>query len=196
VLVDGNVCGAPADAGLVAGTPDGGGNPELRNGGDPDGRRLGGCGRMLGGGGGVRAPCAASCTGKLGCVSRGTSCGGVAGRERIGGGGGPEGFAKAAGDDIGEDGVGGAGRDGAGGEALCERAGGDGVMPGSVMRGACGSADEAGRGGANEGRGGTAEPALAWDSGSSSLECGFSLISPLRIAKIDAEKKPGILRET
>ena len=61
--------------------PDGGGKPELRSG-SVDGRMLGGWGRMLGGGGGVRALGGASSAGASGM--------GFAGRERTGGGGGPE----------------------------------------------------------------------------------------------------------
>jgi len=135
---------------------------------------------MLGGGGGVRMACGADSMDGVRPVM-GVS-GGCAGRARTGGGGGPDGRT-----------AGGAPVNGA------LAGGGVGVIPGKVLRGACGSPVEAGRGGANDGRGGTATPEAFGGSGASggaSLGGSLSLISPLPIAKIDAEKKPGILRET
>ena len=171
---DGTVCGGALDAGPP--TPDGGGSPELRSG-ATDGRRLGGCGRMLGGGGGVRATAwAPSGTGVLGRTPPGASGGALAGRERTGGGGGPEGFASPPGDE----GAGATERDGAGGGPPGAVAGGagvspPGVMPGSVSRGTCGAGDAAGRGGENDGRGGTAEVPAAGVPGCAAL--GFPLSS-------------------
>ena len=187
-MPEGIVCGTPPEAGPAAGVPEGfappaGGTKELLSGGTEE-RRPGGCGRMLGGGGGVRMACGADSVEAGKRPVTGDSAG-AAGRERIGGGGGPDGRAK-----------GGA----AGSGALA--GGGVGVIPGKVLRGACGAAVEAGRGGANDGRGATATPEAFGASGASGASGGAlrggssSLISPLPIAKIDAEKKPGILRET
>ncbi len=134
-----------------------------------------------GGGGGVRMACGADSVEAGDRPLTGVS-GDCVGRERTGGGGGPDGRAT--------------------GMAAASGAlagGGVGVIPGKVLRGACGSAVDAGRGGANDGRGGTATPEAFGGSGASggaSLGGSLSLISPLPIPKIDAEKKPGILRET
>jgi len=68
------------------------------------------------------------------------------------------------------------------------------VMLGSVVRWS--GAGPSGRGTVNEGRGVTAGPVGAWVPGGGPPCSGLSLISPLPIAKIDAEKKPGILGET
>ncbi|HTQ06449.1 MAG TPA: hypothetical protein VMI54_21465 [Polyangiaceae bacterium] len=190
-LPDGNVCGAAVDCGPA--TPDGGGNPELRSGGAPDGRKLAGCGRMLGGGGGVRAPSNDPSAAVPGRGAPAASAADGAGRERTGGGGGPEGFPKAAGEANGDEGVGGAERTGAGGGPLGAVSGGAGVMLGSVVRGR--GAAPSGRGAENDGRG-AAAGAAGWVPGGGSPGSGLSLISPLPIAKIDAEKKPGITRET
>jgi hypothetical protein len=189
-LPDGIVCGTPPYRG-PDGTPDGG-RLELRSGGT-DGLRLGGCG-LLGGGGGVRALGVPESVGlPNGCPAPEVSAGG-AGRERMGGGGGPEGFAK-----TGEEGdAAGAGTT-AGGAAEGDDpvgltsvfssgtgmgpgplgGGGVGVIPGSVLRGACGVPTEAGRGGANDGRGGTAPDALC-ASGGTPFSGFSSLISSFR----------------
>jgi hypothetical protein len=132
---------------------------------------------MLGGGGGVWL-----------------SGDGGTGRERTGGGGGPEDFANPAGEANGDDGVGGPGWSGEGGVPLGAVTGGAGVMLGRVVLWS--GAGPSGRGTANEGRGVTAGPAGARVPGGGPPCSGLSLISPLPIAKIDAEKKPGILRET
>jgi hypothetical protein len=169
--------------GNVRGVPEGGGKPELRALGG-----TGGCGRRLGGGGG--------CTDRFepmpGWVA---SAGPLSGRVRTGGGGGlPAGR-------YGADGWlrcgGGGGPLPAGtesGDVLCGNAGGtcwtgpggttvaddpptggaEGVMPGSVVRDTPGEATP-GRGGANEGRGGTAVDApLSWLGLSLSLIRGCS----------------------
>lgn len=132
---------------------------------------------MLGGGGGE-------------CVSGE----GGSGRERTGGGGGPDDLARPTGETSGDDGVGGAERTGDGGRPLGAVGGGAGVMLGSVVRWS--GAGPPGRGTVNDGRGVTAGPAGAWVPGGGSPCSGLSLISPLPIAKIAAEKKPGIPGET
>ncbi len=119
---------------------------------------------------------------------------GGTGRERTGGGGGPDDLANPAGAVNGEEGVGGAERSGDGGRPLGIVTGGAGVTLGSVVLWS--GAGPSGRGTVNEGRGVTAGPAGAWVPGGGAPCSGLSLISPLPIAKIDAEKKPGIPGET
>ena len=131
---------------------------------------------MLGGGGGVRTlGGAASESGAPGRGVPDAAGGAVTGRERTGGGGGPDGRAKLG-----------------GGKGVAPAAAGEppgatagargvmppGVMPGSVVRATCGAGDGPGRGGENDGRGGTADTAEAGDPGSWSLGFGLSVISP------------------
>jgi len=143
--------------------PEGGGRPELRRG-CALGRMLGGWGRMLGGGGGV-------------------SGWGVVGRERTGGGGGPEeapgmdGGAERTGAGGGPLGVGGcSGAAGTGSAGPETTPGGLGERPGRVARGAWGAIDEAGRGGENEGRGGTADDGWTGALAPRSFGLSFSLM--------------------
>jgi hypothetical protein len=119
---------------------------------------------------------------------------GDTGRGRTGGGGGPEDLAYPDGEVNGDEGVDGAERTGEGGRPLGAVTGGAGVMLGSVVLWS--GAGPSGRGTLNEGRGVTAGPAGAGVPGGGSPCSGLSLISPLPIAKIDAEKKPGIPGET
>lgn len=113
----------------------------------------------------------------------GTSGWGVVGRERTGGGGGPD---EAPGADRGcvtggRTGGGGGppdaepGADGAAGETTSTR-GAAGEIPGSVSRGTCGGMEEAGRGGENEGRGGTADDGGCGGLGPRSPWSSFSLM--------------------
>jgi len=90
----------------------------------------------------------------------------LAGRERTGGGGGPD---EAPGMEGGT-----AERTGAGGGPPA--GGGLGEMPGNVPRGICGAIEESGRGGENEGRGGTADAGRTGGLGPRSLGLSFSLM--------------------
>jgi hypothetical protein len=147
------------------------------------GRMLGGCGRMLGGGGGVRAPNGDEAEGASGWAAPGTAGAGVAGRERTGGGGGPElapgmdGGAERTGAGGGPPGVGRRGAVvGTGAARGGSAPGGEGEMPGRVPRGICGAIEESGRGGENEGRGGTADAGWTGGRGPRSLGLSFSLM--------------------